>query len=166
MIGGEDSQGIHLSFSDCVRSFTVQALYKCCEAVMLSFPRGHWITYPCFWYNASWLNCCSSLALEDCQSRAIFTSVTIDSKCFHGILNRLTHLHEFNSKQRWWLSSKMGIIMLVPLVLWFKLVYLVGIQPLLGPVSFLVNTDYVSNRDLGGQSPNSHFQKRLKDSEA
>lgn len=40
-------------------------------------------------------------------------------------------------------------MLLLP-VLWFELVSLVGIQPLLGPVSFLdfqVTTDYASKRD-------------------
>lgn len=152
MIGGEDSSGIHPPFNDCVRSFTVQALYECCETVMLSFPGGHQITYPCFWYNASWLNCFSSLSLDDFQSRAIFTSVTIDSKCFHRILNRLTHLCEFNPNQMTYgFPVKQGIIMIVPLVLWFESVTWVDIQPLLGSAYFLdfqVTTDYACKKGL------------------
>lgn len=46
---------------------------------------------------------------------------------------------------------KQGIIMLVPLVVCFKLVAQVDIQPLLGPAYFLdfqVTTDYASKKGL------------------
>lgn len=79
-----------------------------------------------------WTSAALSLSLDDFQSRAIFTSVTIDSKRFHRILNRLTHLCEFNPNQMTYgFPVKQGIIVLMPLVLWFESVAWVNIQPLL-----------------------------------
>lgn len=93
-----------------------------------------------------------SLSLDDFQSRAIFTSVTIASKCFHRILNRLTHLCEFNPNQMiYGFIVKQGIIMLVPLVLCFEVVAQVNIQPLLRPAYFLdfqVTIDYASKKGV------------------